>query len=446
MIEKMLKYVKNIKESSLKRSMILSMLCRPVGMFISFLYTPVLLNYLGEESYGIWSTILSIINWINYFDVGIGQGLRNTLARAVAVNDRKKATESTTTGYVAVFTISTVTFLIGTALIFILDINAVFNTTVSVRPALLVSFFCICINFILSLSKSLLYATQQAEKVAFMTVVTQAINLVGILVLSIFSSGSLVAVAIVIGLSGIAVNLMFTINVWKKYTFLIPRKRQYKANRLMDICNVGVKFFAIQIFAIILYSTDNVIITQLFGPSYVTPYNTSYVAFGIVNGLFGALISPLWSKYTVATENKDYKWIKQTVINLDKTLPFIGIVLTIGAVWFEPISRIWLHKNLTYDQGLVPCMAIYYFLTIWGSIYANVLNGMGKVNLQLAMGAISAIVNIPLSILLGEFLGMRTTGVCLATCICMLITNIAVTIGTHRFLNRLIKEEIGRHS
>lgn len=438
-LKKIIKQLREAKNDPLKRSMLLSMLCKPLGMIISFFYTPALLNYLGEEAYGIWSTILSVINWINYFDVGIGQGLRNKLTQSIAVGDTGKSQDAVSTGYVALSFISACTFFVGTLLIACLDIGLAFNTSLSVKPALLVSFFCICINFILSLSKTLLYATHQAEKVGFMTVLIQLLNLVGIVILSLFGHGNLLAVAVVIGFSGILVNIFYTKKVWHEYSYLVPKLSHYRSEDLKGICNIGIKFFFIQIAALVLYSTDNMIITRLFGPAQVTPYHTSYVLFGIANGLFGAMISPLWSKYTVAAAQKDYVWIKKTVYDLDKVLPLIGLVLAIGAVIFEPVSRIWLHKNLVYAAGLIPCMALYYFLSIWGSIYSTVLNGMSKVNMQLILGCASAIINIPLSIFLGRDCGMGITGVCLATVICMLITNIPVTISTHCMLNRLEK-------
>lgn len=437
--KKVFRLIKEIKYDPLKRSMLLNMVCKPIGMIISFFYTPVLLAYLGEESYGIWSTILSVINWISYFDVGIGQGLRNKLAKSIALGDKDKSQKSVSTGYVALSVISGCAFIMGFFLIALLDINAIFNTKLPVKPVLLVSFFCICINFVLSLSKTLLYATHQSEKVGFMTILTQGFNLVGLLVLSKFGHGNLLAVAVVIGLSGIIVNLIFTGDIWHRFKYLIPKFKQYQSSELKGICNVGIKFFFIQIAALVLYSTDNMLITNLFGPAEVTPYHTSYTMFGIVNGLFGAMISPLWSKYTVAMAERNYKWIKKTVYSLDKMLPVIGVILLIGTIFFEPVSRIWLHKNLLYTKGLIPCMAFYYFLSIWGSIYSNVLNGMSKVNMQLVLGGIAAIVNIPLSIFFGRNCGMGSTGVCLATIVCMLLTNVPVTISTHRLLNKLEK-------
>lgn len=427
------------KNNPLKRSMLLSTLCKPIGMLISFLYTPILLAYLGDESYGIWSTILSVINWINYFDVGIGLGLRNSLAKYIATGKEKQANESVSTGYVALTVISSLVFVIGSILILAFNMGLVFNTTISLKPALMVSFSCICLNFVLGLSQSQLYATQQAEKVSYMTVLIQVINLIGIWCLSRISQGSLLAVSLIIGLSGIAVNLLFSKVVWKKYHFLIPHFSHYKKSELRNVCSIGVKFFFIQIAALVLYSTDNMIITQLFGPSFVTPYHISYTAFGIVNGLFTAMISPLWSKYTVAMEHKDYSWIKKSIITLDKMLPLIAIGLSIGIFLFEPLVEIWLRRELVYEEGLIPCMAIYFFMRIWGSIYATVLNGIGYVNLQLMLAVFTAILNIPLSVILGRNCGLGTTGVLLATVICLLITEIPVTIHTHMFFNKMIR-------
>lgn len=437
MIQRVIDTLKQYRRAPLKRSMFLSMACKLVGMIISFFYTPILLAYLDEEAYGIWATILSVINWINYFDVGIGQGLRNVLTKAIALDDREKAQESVSTGYVALSAIAGCTFLVGVILIIFLDISAIFNTKLSVKPVLLVSFFCICINFIVCLSKTLLYATQQAEKVGFMTVLTQGVNFVGILALSLFGKGNLLAVAVIIGFSSMIVNLIFTGKVWNRFGYLIPNFKNYRSRELKGICNVGMKFFFVQIAALILYSTDNMIITRLFGPAEVTPYHTSYALFGIVNGLFGAMISPLWSKYTVAMETNDYQWIKKTVYSLDKMLLPVGVILIIGTIVFEPVSRVWLHKNLIYTKGLIPCMALYYILSVWGSIYANVLNGMGMIDMQLVLGCVTAAANIPLSIFFGKKCGMGSAGVCLATVVCMLMTNILITINTHKLLKQL---------
>lgn len=426
-----------IKVNKLQKSMFLNTMCKPLGMLISFIYTPLLLDYLGEESYGVWSTILSVINWINYFDVGIGQGMRNKLTQDISNDDEIAAKKTVSTGYVSVTLIATVLFVVGLCFILFVDVGDIFNTRIPVRTVLNISFSCVCVNFVLSLSKILLYSTHQAEKVGIMILLIQVMNLLGVFILSFFSKGSLLGVAIVVGLSGIIINLIFSFNLWKKKQFLIPNLKLFDSKDFHNISGTGIKFFFIQIAGLVLYSSDNMIITQLFGPSCVTSYHTVHTVFNVLNGLFVALMAPLWAQYTVKLNQKDYLWIRNTIIKLDKTLPLIAMVLIFGVILFKPVAKIWLQKDLVYEDGLVVCMAVYIFVNIWASIYATALNGMNKVNLQLILSCFVAILNIPLSIFLGRNCGLGTTGVCLATVVCMLISTIPIVFSTHKTINQL---------
>ena len=70
----------DISEKNVRKNMALSTVYKALSMVISYLYVPVVLAYLGEVKYGVWTTILNVLSWITYFDIGIGHGLRNKLA------------------------------------------------------------------------------------------------------------------------------------------------------------------------------------------------------------------------------------------------------------------------------------------------------------------------------------------------------------------------------
>ena len=57
--------------NSVTRNMVVSGVYKPIAMVLSYVYVRFSLSYLGIEKYGVWSTILTIISWINYFDIGI---------------------------------------------------------------------------------------------------------------------------------------------------------------------------------------------------------------------------------------------------------------------------------------------------------------------------------------------------------------------------------------
>lgn len=426
----------NIQKSKLKKNMAISVLYKPVGMMISLIYTPILLHYLGDEAYGVWGTILSVINWINYFDIGIGKGLRNTVAEGIEKKQYDDVSKITTTAYKILAIIAIIIFSIGTLAVFSFDFNKIFNTKIVVKPALWISLLFISINFVLSLCKEQLYALEEAGKVSLMSVLTQLLNLIGIAFLSLFSRSKIVYVALIVGITPLLIGGIASSLIWKRFSFLRPQIKGFDKRSLKGIGGLGVKFFIIQISALILYTTDNLIISNLFGASAVTPYVTAYTAFSAIIGLFSALLSPLWSRYTVAMVRGEWGWIESSIVKLNKLLFPMGIALLIGSFAYKPISEIWLQKRLVFDSGMILSMAIYTFLQIWSNIYATVMNGLGRVDFQLVLAVSAAILNIPLSIFLGNTCGLHTTGVLLATIICMLLTNIPITIYVHRFIRK----------
>ena len=52
---------------------------------VQLLLVPITLNCLTQYEYGIWLTINSILIWIDSFDIGLGNGLRNQLTQSLAV-------------------------------------------------------------------------------------------------------------------------------------------------------------------------------------------------------------------------------------------------------------------------------------------------------------------------------------------------------------------------
>ena len=79
-----------INNTGIGKHMLISTICKPLSMIVSYIYIPLVLNYLGVEKYGIWSTILTILSWISYFDIWVGNGLRNKLTESLAKKDNKE--------------------------------------------------------------------------------------------------------------------------------------------------------------------------------------------------------------------------------------------------------------------------------------------------------------------------------------------------------------------
>ena len=66
------------------------LLIKICNIIINLAYVPLLINSLNQDRYGIWLTITTIVSWIAFFDIGLGNGLRNKLAESIACKDEIK--------------------------------------------------------------------------------------------------------------------------------------------------------------------------------------------------------------------------------------------------------------------------------------------------------------------------------------------------------------------
>ena len=68
----------------LRRNILLSVVLKIIGLATSLLIVPVTLHYLQKEEYGIWMAISSVLYWFSFFDIGLGNGMRNYLTKSIS--------------------------------------------------------------------------------------------------------------------------------------------------------------------------------------------------------------------------------------------------------------------------------------------------------------------------------------------------------------------------
>lgn len=425
------------KISSTEKSGVVNMMIKPVSMLISIVYTPFLLAFLGDEQFGLWATLLSVINWINYFDVGIGNGLRNLLSREIAEGEKDEARKSVSTAYVIISMIALVIFVVLIISINMFDWKAILSTNINMKWPMLISFTFICINFVLSLSNTLLYALQKSERVSIRLCLVQVVNLLGVVILGYLIDGSLIVMAILFGMSTLVVYIYNTTHIFEKYDYISPKISFFEKNKVRQICNVGIKFFSIQIFCLMLFTVDNLLITHYYGASEVTPFSIVNKVFNTVYSLFAAFLVPYWSKSAVAFAENDYKWVKNAIkrVFCIFLLFFAGYIVL--AMIFNPLVNIWLGRELQYQAGLVLVMFAFYILYSLSGFITSFTNGSGKINNQMVVFAIAGLLNIPFSIYLGVNRGFGVVGIKLATTILMIFVVVVLTIDLYNIVRNM---------
>ena len=416
-----------------------------INMGIVFTTIPLLLNYLEEEQYGIWVTIFSLVNMALFVDGGIGNGLKTKLSKALSLKNYKLSNSYISTAYISVTILSILILIVGFLLIFNLDLKVLFNTSLTnqeLRKVLSTTLILVIIGFILNLHKSLYYANQEASKVELAALIYQLIILILIAVLYQFFSKNLFYISLVYGGANILVSLIFTFNFFKNNKNLNLSLNYFKKDKVNDLLGLSISFFIIQLCLIVIFTSDNLIITNLIGPVEVTTYDVVYKLFQVVVTFSVILQDSLWALYSDAYEKKDYTWIRKTLKRLNKL--FLGfIILTIFFYFIsKPVIGIWTQKDLNISNNLILFMSIYILVRAYGIIYMNFLNAIGKIKLQMILFVIGALINIPLSFYFVKISGLGSGGVILGTIFSILGLSLILPIQSFKILNKLEKNKI----
>lgn len=421
------------------RSISINVILKPVSLLISLAYTPLLLKFLGDEQYGIWSTLLSILNWITIFDFGIAGGYRNILSIKLSSRDYAETRKVTSTAYFFLGGVVLGIFLILVSLASVLNWKSIFKTSLNCKMAIFISIFFVCANFIFGLTNAVFYASQKSHMVPVINVLIQSLNLVSIIMLNKMwkSDGNRITPLSVLYCSmSLIVNITVLYYIWRRSYYFKPKFNLVRKKYIKPIFNYGWKLFFLQISGIILFSSDNMIITQLFSPTEVTPYSIVYSSFNAFNGIFSAMLAPFWSKYTVENYNGNYKWIKKSIVYQLFLWLLILIVMFIIGGKMKLIYLLWLGRDLNVSNELIYAMIFLMATGMFTNIFSNFLNGVSHVNLQVVISVIAAIINVPLSFFLAKNMDLGVIGVCISTIICQLLGCVLLPIDTMRFIKR----------
>jgi O-antigen/teichoic acid export membrane protein len=398
----------------IKKNVFYSFLIRGLGILTIFLLTRLTLHYVDAGQYGIWLTISALVNWINTFDIGLGHGLRNKMAHSVALNERDNIVKYVSTTFAMLFLIASAAFIVFAVVGSFFNWNELLNVTktvsYSIWPIIIITLGIFCAQFFLQPIHSILIATHQQFKSSLLILFGQLLTLIIVCLLILFAKSSLLILVIVIGGSPVLVyllaNIYFFSTSLKQYA---PRFGAIDMSSAKSLMGTGSMFFFIQLGGLVLFETDNIIITNILGPQDVTSFNLSFRYLSLAQILFSIAIAPYWSAFTDAYAKKDMLWIRSSIKKM--WLLFWGIsTLAVVLLFISPLFyKLWLGDTVSIPFLLTLMMTIYVIVGSWQAIYISILNGIGKLKVQLIMVIVTALLNIPLSIILLKWIGIAGT-------------------------------------
>lgn len=410
---------------------------KAVAMLASFLAIPLMIRYLGQEQFGVWSTLLTVMSWIVFFDLGVGNGLRNKVAEALARDDKAEAANYIASGYSLIGLIALALWVLITGASFFVPWQTVFNTHAihedTLRLTVQIAFFFVVLNFWIGLISALLGAAQKTAMTALGQLASNILALIFVYILTKTTDASITYLALAYGISLVVASIGLSRWFYHRNPELRP-KPHLDRQHVSPLLSVGMRFFVIQIAVLVIFTTDKMLITQLFGPEYVTQYDVVFKLFSVITFAHTLVSAPLWSAYTDAYHRGDMVWIKRMLCK--QLIIFIGIVISVVVmvILTKPIIGVWVGHEMNISYSLTVSIGIFVLVSTWNNIYAMFVNGIGDIKIQLYTAVVAMFLNIPLSLIFVKYLGLGLSGIVMATIVSLSLAAIALPIQVHRIM------------
>ncbi len=410
------------RSTRLQKNIMVSFIAKGWSAIIVLLSVPITLKCLGEYTNGVWLTISSMMLWIDNLDIGLGNGMRNKLAVYLAHGEELRARSLVSSTFAMLTYIIIPTLLLLLAFFLSCDayglLNVEYEKITNLDSILMVTVTLVCATFVFKLIGNFYMGLQLPAISNLLIAAGQTLALIGTFIIYKTGSHSLLHIALVNTASPLLVYLLaFPYTFWYKFPHLSPSIRLINLKEAKEVVNMGIQFFIIQASGVILFMTSNILISKLFSPSMVTPYQITYRYFSIMLVVFTVICMPFWNATTDAYERGDIQWIDNATRKL--RLMTVGILLCMLLMILVSnfVYAIWIGKNITIDIRMSIAVAIYIFILIYSMRYSYFINGIGKLRLQLILSALAAILFIPLA-----YLVVRWTNdiICFIAVMCIL--------------------------
>lgn len=401
------------------RQIILGLGLRFLAVGGSFLSMPVMLERLGTAELGVWLVLLSVFQWITFFDLGVAAGARNEMARAFVSKNALRIRCAITTGLFYTVAISTL-LAIGCVAVAWLTPLIPFLERVSFKGhstgyALWIVGLGSCGALSLNFVQMVYAAEQRTSAVSYFSAASNIVflGLVYWWPLTMFDGLSHVSSLYLISMVAANMSLILwylrgRFNVGLRLKDIQPEMRE-------RILGFGIHIFIIQIAAMVVFTTARMLVSSFLTLSDVVIYDVASKLFAVITMIHSLLMSTFWSSFTEAHAVGDWKWLYNRV----KILQLLSVPVLLTCLLLALISpwivEHWMTQAQVGTTSLYISFALLTALSAWSNVFAYFLNGIGDTKLQLRTSLLALAFHFPSCYLFTKVLGLGLVGINLGT-------------------------------
>ena len=383
-----------------------AVLARAAQVSTSLLTVPLTIHYLGNERFGLWMTISSVLAMANFADFGIGNGVLNMVADAFGKDDTDRMRQAISSGFAVLSTVGLLLLAFFASTFLWISWADVFRVVSAqarseAAPALMVFALCFTLNIPFDLVQRAQLGLQQGFRTNLWQVGGSLAGLAGVIAAIRLHAGLPILVAALAG-APVAATVL---NTFHFFVFsrpdLRPRRRFISRQTVSKIVSSGTLFFILQLVASIAFSADNFIIAHIRGAAAVPDYSIPQRMFQVISMMVWMMVTPLWPAYGEAISSGDIPWVRRT---LGRSLRWVFGLATVAAAGTlliaRPLLNWWVGSAVSPPFVLLLGLALWTITECCGNTLSMFLNGAGIMRFQIVIASTFCVCCVALKIYL----------------------------------------------
>jgi O-antigen/teichoic acid export membrane protein len=428
--------IKQIRQEPKKRSRgiagaaLTAVFGKGISLLVSLATVPLTVRYLGAEGFGLWITISSATTMFFVLDIGIASTLTNLISEAYAADDKERAATYFATAFWLVLGISALLGLLGWILwpsihwvsVFHVQDPALVHDT---SRAMAAAFIVFLLALPTGLASKVLGGYQELHASNLFAAAGSVLSLLVVLAV-VYYHGSLPF--LVAGYAGSSAAANVACLLWICFfhkPWMKPGLRRISPGCIGRIFRSGTQFFAIQLAGLVVFSSDNLVISHYLSPASVTPYAITWRLVGYITTVQALITPALWPAYSEAYAKGDLSWIRSTY-NRTRWISVAALAAACSIILFagRDIIRIWAGPAAVPSEFLIQLMCVWAVICVFTTNQSMLMGATFRVSKQAISSVLSAVANLALSIFWVKTIG--PAGVVLGTIVSYLLFIVAV--------------------
>lgn len=418
----------NRMKNQLKAGAVLTYVALFINSAISIIYTPIMLNLLGQSEYGLYSLASSATGYIGVLNFGLGNAVIRYTAKYKALNDEESCSKIYGMFFIMYGILGIIALIAGT----ILTINSdvLFSNSLSMPELnkLKILMAIVTINLSIGIGLGLFSVIVLAyEKFIFQRIIVIVSSIINPLVmLPLLLTGhrsiTMAIVTAIISLFCILLNIYYCFKVLKIRILF----KRIELGLLKEIIIFSSYIFVNLVISKLYDSTDQVILGIYSGTVAISLYTIGATFTGYFSGFSSAISNVFLSKVTrMVTKEVSNDELSNLFIRIGRIqYIIISFALSGFVVFGQEFIILWVGKEFQLSYIIAIIILVPMVVSLIQSLGGVILQAKNMQKFKTITSASVAILNVPLSVIFAQRWG--AVGCALATAIAFTIGNIIV--------------------